>query len=71
VRAWGGANNGPVRVAIDKGLKRDGVVGEFRNQDHMESPGYHDKPIRVEVRAISGHGKVNLASIPAAPLPPK
>src|SRR5262245_7942272 len=71
VRAWGGANNGAVRVAIDKGVKRDGVVGEFRNQDQMESPGYNDKPIRVEVRAISGHGKINLASIPAAPLQPR
>jgi hypothetical protein len=68
VRAWGGANNGAVRVAIDKGMKRDGAVGEFRNQDQMESIGYNDKPIRFEVRAISGHGKVNLASIPAAPL---
>src|SRR5574341_31182 len=71
VPAWGGANNGAVRVAIDKGVKRDTAAGEFRNQDQVESPGYDNKPIRVEVRATSGHGKVNLASIPAAPLSSK
>ena len=71
VRAWGGANNGAVRVSIDGGVKRDGAVGEFRNQDQMESSGYNDKPIRVEARAISTHGKVNIASIPAAPLQPR
>jgi hypothetical protein len=71
VRAWGGSNSGEVRVAIDKGVKRDGGVGEFRSQDHAESLDYDGKPIRVEVRAISGHGKVNIASIPAAPLSPK
>jgi hypothetical protein len=71
VKAWGGANNGAVRVAIDKGVKRDGRPDEFRSQDQVESPGYDGKPIRVEVSAISKHGNVNIASIPAAPLPPK
>ncbi len=60
-----------MRVAIDKGVKRDMAAGEFRQQEQMESPGYDGKPIRVEVRATSGHGKVNLDSTPAAPLPPK
>jgi len=69
VRAWAGANNGPARVAIDRGVKRDGAGGTFRNQEQVESAGYDRKPIRLEVRAASEHGKVNVASIPAAPLP--
>lgn len=71
VRAWGGANKGAARVAIDNGIKRENVAGEFRNQDQAESAGYDGKPFRVEVRATSEHGKVNIASIPAAPLPSK
>jgi hypothetical protein len=71
VRAWVGANNGGVRVAIDQGVKREGRTEGFQNQDHVESSGYEQKPIRIDLRAISRHGKVNVASIPAAPLSPK
>jgi hypothetical protein len=55
---------------LNKG-KLDGGTGEFRSQDHVESQGYAGKRIRIEVRATSGHVKVNVASMPAVPLSPK
>jgi hypothetical protein len=69
VRAWAGSRTGSARVAIDKGVKRDGVVAAFPSQHHVESQGFDSKSIRVEVRATSELGVVNIASIPAAPLP--
>jgi len=71
VRALGGSNDGAVRVAIDKGTRRDGVTREFKSQDQFESGEYDRKPVRIEVRATTEHGAVNIASMPAAPLPPK
>lgn len=71
VRALAGSNNGVVRVAIDKGAKFEGGAREFKNQDQLESPEYERKPIRAEVRATTPLGKVNIASIPAAPLASK
>jgi hypothetical protein len=71
VRAWGGSDQGAVRVAIDGGVQRDRAGDGPRNQDQAESPGYAGKPVRVEVRASSTHGKVNVASVPSAPPPQK
>jgi hypothetical protein len=68
VRAWAGADTGAVRVAIDPGVKREAAGGDFQNQDSAESPGSAGRPVRVEVRAISRRGNVNVASVPAAPL---
>jgi hypothetical protein len=35
----------------------------------VESAGFAARPVRLEVRAASGGGKVTVASMPAAPLP--
>jgi hypothetical protein len=69
VRALAGSNSSTARVAIDREVRREGIAGEFRNQDQAESRGYDSKPIRAEVRATTEHGKVAVASMPAAPLP--
>lgn len=68
VRAWAGLDNAAVRVGIDKGVKRDQRIGNLKNQELVEDPAYETKPLRVEVRATSGHGVVNIASVPNAPL---
>ncbi len=71
VRALGGSNGGAVRIAINEGAPREGVAREFKSQDQAESREYDRKPVRVEVRATTGHGNVSITSVPAAPLPPK
>jgi hypothetical protein len=71
VRALAGSNNGTVRIAIDKGLPREGVAKTFQKQEQVESPGYEGKPVRIEIRATTDHGKVVVAAMPAAPLPSK
>lgn len=52
-----------------QGVKRDIRTGTVKNQDQVEDPAFESKPVRVEMRATSGHGVVNIASIPNAPLP--
>jgi hypothetical protein len=69
VRALGESNDGTVRVLVDGGTAADAGAGEFRVRQQAESPRYGERPIRLEVRAASGGGKVNVASMPAAPLP--
>jgi hypothetical protein len=68
VKAWAGSDNAAVRVWIAEGVKRDERIGNVKNQELVEDPAYETKPIRLEVRATSGHGVVNIASIPNAPL---
>ena len=71
MRALAGSNNGTVRVAIDKGLPREGGAKTFQKQEQVESPGYEGKSVRFDVRATTDHGKVVVAAMPAAPLPAK
>jgi hypothetical protein len=68
VKAWAGSQKSTVGVRIDKGMKRDQVIGTFKTQELVEDPAYETKPVRVDVRATSGHGVVNVASWPNAPL---
>jgi hypothetical protein len=69
VRALGQSNEGQVGIAIDGGVAI-AAAGDstFRVQRAMSTGGFEAKATRVEIRAASGHGTVNIASIPAAPL---
>jgi hypothetical protein len=71
VRALAGSNNGTVRIALNAGVKREEGAREFKSQDQAESGEYDGKPVRVELRATTGHGNVSISSIPAAPFPTK
>ena len=44
---------------------------EYPSQSQGESPGYAGMPLRLDVHAVSGHGTVDVASVPNAPLPPR
>jgi hypothetical protein len=68
MRVLGGANNGTVFLAVDEGVKRQVAASEYKTQDQVESSGYDGKPVRLDVRATSTRGNVNVASIPAVPL---
>jgi hypothetical protein len=77
VRALGETNDGSVRVTVHGGAASDAPepsaaepgAGGFRVRQQVESAGFAARPVRLEVRAASGGGKVTVASMPAAPLP--
>jgi hypothetical protein len=69
VRALGQSNDGQVTIGIDGGLALTPASDSaYRIQRAMNTAGYESKATRVEIRAASGHGTVNVVSIPAAPL---
>jgi hypothetical protein len=55
-------------VRSDPGAPRR---AEYPSQSQGESPGYAGMPLRLDVHAVSGHGTVDVASVPNAPLPPR
>jgi hypothetical protein len=69
VRALAETNDGSAHVLVDGGTPSDSGAGAFRVRQQAESPGFADRPVRLEVRAASGRGRVTIASMPAAPLP--
>jgi hypothetical protein len=69
VRAIAESNDGNVRVGVDGGIAvATEVKSAFQKQQSSQTSDYHAKPVRVEIRASSGPGNVNIASVPAAPL---
>jgi hypothetical protein len=69
VRALAETNDGSAQVLVYGGTPADPGAGAFRVRQQAESPGFADRPARLEVRAASGRGRVTIASMPAAPLP--
>ena len=69
VHALGESNDGVVRIAVDGGVARDAPPTEaHRIRAEFTSAAFDAKRIRLDVYAASSPGKVNIASIPAAPL---
>jgi hypothetical protein len=72
VRALGQANEGQVNIRIDGAVAETPPIDStFRVQSSFSTSGIESKPIRIDIRAASVHGTVNIASIPAAPLVPR
>lgn len=69
VQALGESNDGQVTIGIDGGVAMTPMGSStFRTQRAMSTAAFESKATRVEIRAASAHGTVNVVSIPAAPL---
>lgn len=69
VRAIGESNTGLVNIAINAALAGEMASdSSFRVRRLFSTPAFDTKRIRIEVRATSSAGNVNISSIPAAPL---
>jgi hypothetical protein len=75
VRALASTNDGETRVTIDNGVARDsavlvagGAAGLLRVTESRESGDYATSPVKLEIVAVAPRGKINVASMPAAPL---
>ena len=70
VRAIGESNNGRVNIAIERATTAD-LAGDasFAVRRSATTPGYDGKTVKIDIRASSIPGNINIASIPAAPLP--
>jgi hypothetical protein len=71
VKALGESNTGRVTIGLDGGVAQDAAgASAFQVRRFSSTAGYDSKPIRIDIRAASGTGNVNIVSIPAAPLAP-
>jgi hypothetical protein len=69
VRALGESNDGRVNVTLDGGAAEEPAgTSSFRVRRALSTAAFDTKPVKVTIRAASGPGAVNIASIPAAPL---
>jgi hypothetical protein len=55
-----------VSILIGDAAKRDTTVS-FAASQFLEQAGYAAKPMRLDVKATTVRGGVNIASVPAAP----
>lgn len=70
VRATGESNDGRVTVGLDGGAVTDSAAtATFRVRRSAVTAGFEGKPVQITIRASSGPGSVNIASVPSAPLP--
>jgi hypothetical protein len=71
VQALGESNNGRVNITVDAAVAGE-TPGEspFRVRRFFTTAGYQGRRIKIEIRAASGTGNVNISSTPAAPLAP-
>ena len=68
VRAFGASNDGAVNILLGDAARRDTTVS-FSSSALLEQPNFAVKALRLDVRATTVKGKVNIASVPAAPPP--
>ncbi len=72
VRATGESNTGRVRLTLDGAAPEDSTGdASFRVRRTSSTMAFDTKRARIDIRASSATGNVNIASIPAAPLAPR
>lgn len=67
IRAVAASNTAPVRVQFDATAK-DTSSTQFKNIEVHETAGFAEKRVKLEMVVTSTGGRVNIASMPAAPL---